>query len=365
MKSVEEWHPDSARYVVVIDDSTFVGLEDRRGTKLVGLQELGMDAEEFRVLSGIYNTVELATAVKPFVLRSLRGRYSRVTFLDPDTKLFGSLDCIFTSSSAPIVLTPHRITPPPLDRLTPDERLIKTFGVYNLGFVSVSADDAEFLDWWWSRTRRFARIAPTATEFTEQRWIDLAPGYFTCEISRHRGANVAPWNIDERELSLSSNGHLLVADEPLLFAHFSALLGRLRSHGVLFELPNQERCLPGSSNFDLFVGLAQDWFDEVSHESELLADSGCEREPMSRRELGRLQRRRNRAHVLRDETLGQPITFPKWTIPGLNSRLTEKLMSSHVVEAVQETYSKDLERLRQWASKTVHVQLRRSRRRGD
>ncbi len=90
-------------------------------------------------MTTIYNVMELATALKPFLLRHLLAAgASSVTYLDPDIEVFAPLDDIDAAAERHgIVLTPHRFTPVPDDRRQPDERVFAVAGAYNLGFVAV------------------------------------------------------------------------------------------------------------------------------------------------------------------------------------------------------------------------------------
>jgi hypothetical protein len=75
-----------------------------------------------------------------------------------------------------------------------------------------------FVDWWASRTARYAHLDLAAGYFHEQRWLDLAPSLFATHILRDPGYNVMGWNLHERPLAdpeaPSAAGH------PLVFFHF-------------------------------------------------------------------------------------------------------------------------------------------------
>ncbi|EQD79714.1 glycosyl transferase group 1, partial [mine drainage metagenome] len=93
-------------------------------------------------------------------------------------------------------------------------------GTYNLGFVAVSRAAGPFLAWWQVRLRRDAIVDPRAMLFTDQRWVDLAPGYFPVHILRDPGCNVAYWNLGTRTIAWSG-GAYTVNGHPLRFLHFS------------------------------------------------------------------------------------------------------------------------------------------------
>jgi 2-polyprenyl-3-methyl-5-hydroxy-6-metoxy-1,4-benzoquinol methylase len=215
-------HPDGAFTTLIIDD------EDRavdcagEPFQHVRLCDIGLPSEEIGRLVALYDVTELATAVKPPLLRHLlaSGAHEMI-YLDPDIKVHGSLEPIAAlARQHGIVLTPHMLGPMPRDGRRVDEFHILAAGVYNLGFIAVGQGAARFLEWWWDRTRREARIDPTRMMFTDQRWIDFAPALFDHHILKDPTCNVAYWNLHEREVVWDGERYL-VNGQPLTFFHFS------------------------------------------------------------------------------------------------------------------------------------------------
>jgi hypothetical protein len=79
-----------------------------------------------------------------------------------------------------------------------------------------------FLRWWSDHLRRdCVNWSPAdAWRFVDQRWLDLAVNFFSFEVLRDRGANVAYFNLGTRTLEREGDAHL-VDGEPLRFFHFS------------------------------------------------------------------------------------------------------------------------------------------------
>lgn len=175
-----------------------------------------------------HTIVELATAIKPFMLAHLLKQpgCKKVIYLDPDTVAFSRLDDIVDAlDSANVVLTPHQTKPEQsLAAVMDNEICSLKHGVYNLGFFAVAATEIghDFADWWSKRVYHFCRADIPNGLFTDQRWIDLVPAFFSgVAIMRSSRHNVATWNLTTRELSLSESGHYLVDNEPLGFYHFT------------------------------------------------------------------------------------------------------------------------------------------------
>jgi hypothetical protein len=175
-----------------------------------------------------HTIVELATAIKPFMLARLLKLpgSKKVIYLDPDTVAFSRLDDIVEAlDSANIVLTPHQTRPEQsLAAVMDNEICSLKHGIYNLGFVAVAATEVghEFADWWSRRVYHFCRADIPNGLFTDQRWIDLVPAFFGgVAIMRSSRHNVATWNLTTREFSVSATGEYLVDGEPLGFYHFT------------------------------------------------------------------------------------------------------------------------------------------------
>ena len=178
---------------------------------------------ELRRMTAIYNVMELATALKPFLLRHLLAAGApSVTYLDPDIEVFAPLDDVAGAAERHgIVLTPHRLTPVPADGRQPDERAFLVSGAYNLGFVAVGPAGAGFLDWWADRCGRDCLHDVPDGLFVDQRWVDVAAAYFPPLVLRDPGLNVAYWNVDERPIEATPGGGHRAGGAPLRFLHYS------------------------------------------------------------------------------------------------------------------------------------------------
>ncbi len=207
--------------VLVLDDED--GEVDCRAEPfdVVRPSDLDIAPREFHHMAAVYDILELATAVKPWLLQHLLSSSDVVCYLDPDIEVFASLAAVGAAAQRhSIVLTPHATTPMPRDGLIPNEQTIRQAGVFNLGFIAVSRDADAFLEWWAVRLRRECRIAVEQGLFVDQRWVDFVPAYFENTVLVDPGYNVAYWNLYERDLKLGADGYE-VNGQPLRFFHFS------------------------------------------------------------------------------------------------------------------------------------------------
>jgi glycosyltransferase involved in cell wall biosynthesis/SAM-dependent methyltransferase len=219
-RSFQEHNPSGQFTVLLLDDH---GAGAYAGEPFEVLTPHAMfDEDEFLRMAAIYDVMELATAVKPTLLKHLLDRgESAVTYLDPDIEIFAGIEDIDgLAAEHGIVLTPHTLDPLVHDYREPGELTLLLSGQFNLGFVAVGPDARPFLDWWSERLARDCRVEPAGGLFVDQRWVDFVPALFDHHVLRDRALNVAHWNLETREFDWSPSGYT-VDGEPLRFFHFS------------------------------------------------------------------------------------------------------------------------------------------------
>jgi len=194
--------------------------------------QLSMSDKTFLEMCEYYDVIELATSLKPFLLRYLIDLGSTsALYLDPDVQVFSSLEKVFThTEDFGTTITPHRLTPTSGANPGFHELSFLRYGVYNLGYIGVTSSSIKMLDWWSQRLVRYSGKFPEENIFTDQKWIDLARAYFDFYVITDRTINIAPWNLDERSL-FYLNEKLMCDDGPVVFIHFSQLSSSL-SRGI-------------------------------------------------------------------------------------------------------------------------------------
>jgi hypothetical protein len=228
VESIRRHHPDWRIHIALADERPDGSDLLRTGVDEVhALPELGIP--HWRPWAFCHSIVELATAIKPFALQKLLARpgCSGVVYLDPDIVLFSPLSEVEARlGSASVALTPHLVDPDASVEAVIDNEIASALqhGIYNLGFIAVSAsgEGMRFARWWADRTYRFCRADIPNGLFTDQRWVDLAPAFFEgVEVLRSRRLNVATWNLTTRRLEGTVPEGLRVNGEPLGFYHFT------------------------------------------------------------------------------------------------------------------------------------------------
>ena len=224
-ESFLQHHPESKFYLLLVDGEakTDLGQIDS-AVQVIFPSDLDMDREEFKRMAIYYDVMELSTALKPLGMKYLLDNGSQIAvYLDPDIRVFSELVEIPKHLvSASIALTPHTLHEIPRDGLRPSDFDIMASGTFNLGFIAIRncTESYEFLRWWNERLI-FDCISDIENNlFTDQRWIDFVPSYFSFSIIKDYGYNVAYWNLHERKMS-KLDSEFAVNDQPLRFFHFS------------------------------------------------------------------------------------------------------------------------------------------------
>ena len=176
-----------------------------------------------------HNIMELSTAVKGWALnRLLDAGYDYVMYLDPDCWVLEDpakiVDLLPADCSVGVV--PHTTREADSDE---EIRFVETsslrHGIYNLGFLLVrnDANGRRLAAWWAARLDKYCIDDFNTGLFTDQRWFDLAVGYFDfIKVIRHYGIDVASWNIGQRQIARNGDGYLIDGDA-LIFYHFSGV----------------------------------------------------------------------------------------------------------------------------------------------
>ncbi|MBU4609192.1 glycosyl transferase [Achromobacter sp. GG226] len=262
-QSIRKHHPEWKLHLALADElRPHIDLSQEPFDQVWAVADL--EIPDWKGWAYCHTIVELATAIKPFVLGRLLDLpdAKKVIYLDPDTVAFSPLDDIIEAlDSANIVLTPHQTKPETsLPAVIDNEICSLKHGIYNLGFVAVAATDVgrAFAAWWGERIYHFCRADIPNGLFTDQRWIDLVPAFFTdVAIMRSSRHNVATWNLTTREFSISEDGQYLVDGEPLGFYHFTG-----------FDSGAHRIMAAKNSRDNASVKKLVDWYD---HETAALA----------------------------------------------------------------------------------------------
>ena len=251
--SVRRHRPEAPFYVVLCDKPP--AELPRFGwafSKVFLLEDLRLPVEDVEQWVFKHTVVELCTAVKaPFMVQAMEElQIDKLVYLDPDIVVLDKLQELETLlETHSVVVTPHLEEPESsLAAILDNEICALKHGVFNLGFLALrnTAEGRRFARWWCERSIHFCYDDIPNGLFTDQRWIDLAPGFFPdFYVLRDKSYNIATWNLSHRRVEKLADGRLCVAGAPIQFFHFSgfdsgaqlAMLNKYGAHSpALFEL---------------------------------------------------------------------------------------------------------------------------------
>ena len=221
--SFRRYHPETPFFVLLSDEVDGYFDPASESFQVLRLSDLGIpDLARFRFH---YTRQELMYAATPYLLTHLLEQgFSGAAFLKQESLVVGELTPVLELlGRRSIVLTPHLLEPLCGEGGIERELNILQSGVYNVGFLGVSATPTgrAFLTWWRERLFEHCRHeVPRGIHF-EQRWLDLVPAFFDdVEVVRDPGLNMAHWNLPERKVAVSGDD-VTVDGHPGRFFRFS------------------------------------------------------------------------------------------------------------------------------------------------
>ncbi len=144
------------------------------------------------------------------------------TYLDADLCFYQDPAVLLNEmGDASVLITEHRYTP--------EYDQSATSGIYCVQFLSIrnSADGRTALSWWRDRCLEWCYNRMEDGKFGDQKYLDDWTTRFRgVHVLQHLGGGVAPWNIQQYELSRGAKGHWMVRAPrggqvvPLVFYHF-------------------------------------------------------------------------------------------------------------------------------------------------
>jgi glycosyltransferase involved in cell wall biosynthesis len=229
MDSVAEHAPSADRVVGLCDEQGDFDFTDEN-FDLLEISELDIPLRDKFIFR--YTILELNTAIKPYIISALfQQGYEKVIYLDPDIRVYQSLDNMLALlDEHQMLLTPH-LTGPLDDEKLPSELNILVSGSYNLGYIGLrnTPDMQRFAHWWEDKLYEHCVVDLPKGLFVDQKWMDLVPGmYPDVFINRNEGWNTAYWNLKHRNVETIDDGYT-VNGAPLVFFHFSGFSGAAKT----------------------------------------------------------------------------------------------------------------------------------------
>ncbi len=172
---------------------------------------------------GHTNVHNFRWALKPvFIGYLLEKGFSKVIYVDADLYFVNNFDFLFDElDKNNILLTPHWANMDPVENEDSLRAVLKG-GLYNAGFVGTNIRGATAISWWAALCFYKTEDQKELGFFYDQKYLDILPVQFdNVQVIRHRGCNLASWNIDSSKREMI-DGKLLINKifEPV-FIHFA------------------------------------------------------------------------------------------------------------------------------------------------
>lgn len=173
-----------------------------------------------------YKSDKLRWALKAVLLEHLilKG-FEKVIYTDNDIYFYENPDFLLDDlDKNNILLSPHFYNS---DSKIKQNWLEANFtvGLFNAGFIGVNSNALDFLKWWQDCCIYNIKKAFWRGLFDDQKYLDLVPIKFEkVLILKHKGCNVAGWNLEECKRTISENENVIINQKyPIVFIHFTPL----------------------------------------------------------------------------------------------------------------------------------------------
>lgn len=209
-----------------------------------------------------YKGNKLRWSCKPVIIQHLlQHGCDKVMYIDNDIFFYQSPDFLFDMLDVKnILLTPHYYPVNPTREQIWLEANFRV-GLFNGGFIAANQKAVEAMKWWTQCCLYNVKKSFWRGLFDDQKYLDLFPVlYEGVEILKHKGCNVAGWNIETSPRSLNAQGEVILDGKwPLVFVHYNY-------YTIACIVNNQDPCLKG--NWKEYLATLLDNNSSYSYHSE-------------------------------------------------------------------------------------------------
>ncbi|TMA24391.1 MAG: hypothetical protein E6J78_20675 [Deltaproteobacteria bacterium] len=201
-------------YTICMDEQSFAMVSRLQADDLKPIPVSALEDEETRQLRARTTHGQFCWASQPLSCLHLLDRFAlpRITYLDADSMFFADPQLLFDElGDASVSLVPHRYSKG-YDQTEASGRYCVQFNAFRN-----SAEGRAVLAFWRSECFKYSKDRLSA--LPGQTCLDRWPAFRGVREIEHRGAGVAPWNVQSYRLSERGN-QLYVDDEPIVFYHY-------------------------------------------------------------------------------------------------------------------------------------------------
>jgi hypothetical protein len=222
--------------------------------RVCSIAEIERADPELRAVRDARASWEYCWTSTPAICRyflELEPELDALTYLDADLHFSSSPSPLYEElGEGSVLLIPHRALP----------ETDRAIGIYNVGWVTFSADERgrTALTWWRERCLEWCYDRIEETRFGDQKYLDDWPERFSgVVVSALAAAGLGPWNDTAHEIvDRGSAQPPLVDGAPLIYFHHSGLRLYAATRLARLSLAGQEGFRRVRGPIDLLFGLA-------------------------------------------------------------------------------------------------------------
>lgn len=222
-QSLTQQCSDFTLYILCLDQrvSEIFSEHDYPQIRSIALRQLENVYPELLSAKKNRSMIEYYFTLTPFLPLFILDQFPSVdliTYLDADLYFFHDPAELFEEmASGSVGIIAHRFP----ERL----KKLECYGIYNVGWISFRRDThaKSCLDWWSAKCLAWCSDKLDSDRFADQKYLDEWPGRFPgVVVLEHKGANVAPWNLENYKI-VELEQEIWVDNQRLLFFHFHGL----------------------------------------------------------------------------------------------------------------------------------------------
>ncbi len=221
-KYVKEFH----LYIFAFDEACFLILKNLNLSKATIIPLIQFEDKDLLAVKSTRTAAEYCWTCTPSIIRYAINTYGlqSCTYLDADLLFFGNPQVLFEEmGDNSVLITPHHYTEK-YDQSA-------TSGTYCVQFVCFknTKEGMEVLEWWRNACLDWCYARVEDGKFGDQKYLDDWTKRFNCvHACEHRGAGIAPWNIQQYEFgdkdsSIWAKSIGTRLSFPVIFYHYHGL----------------------------------------------------------------------------------------------------------------------------------------------
>lgn len=220
--SLQKYNKEISLQVLVVNDNNYTSTSDFFIHKLEALYS----SPFFKEIENKYahtNKDYFRWALKPlFIVYLLENGFSKIMFTDPDIYFVNDYAFLFKElDENNILLTPHWAS---LNPTREEDSLLAVLkgGLFNAGFVGANRNGLSAIKCWAELCHYKTEDQKSIGLFVDQKYLDLLQVQFeNVFIIRHKGCNLASWNIETCKRTFINNRLLINQSYEPVFIHFT------------------------------------------------------------------------------------------------------------------------------------------------